>query len=130
MSRALLLSVAAIAGLAAATSGALACNIDGNQMVAYQSNNTAVTFYPIHQVGETLDGWASFRDVQGTFNGSLKRNGSLLMIVTWSDGTSGVYSAHISNSGQLSDGRTYEAGNTSNAASWGLGSARTRLRCQ
>jgi len=56
MSRGLLFSVAAIAGLAAATSGALACNIDGNQMVAYQSNNTAVTFYPIHQVGETLDG--------------------------------------------------------------------------
>jgi len=98
-------------------------------MVAYQSNDTTVTFFPIHQVGEALDGWASFRDVQGTFNGSLKRNGSLLMVVTWSDGSTGVYSAHVSDAGQLSDGRTYEAGNTSNAASWGLGNSRNRLRC-
>jgi len=129
MSRSLLTSLVTLAFLAAASSGALACNIDGNQMVAYQSNDTTVTFFPIHQVGEALDGWASFRDVQGTFNGSLKRNGSLLMVVTWSDGSTGVYSAHVSDAGQLSDGRTYEAGNTSNAASWGLGNSRNRLRC-
>ena len=129
MSRALLVSVAAIACLAAATSGAVACNMDGNQMIAYQSNDTAVTFFPIHQVGEALDGWASFRDIQGTFEGSLKRNGSLLMIVTWTDGSTGVYTAHVSNAGQLSDGRTYEAGNTDNAASWSLGGSNNRLRC-
>ena len=131
MSRALLVSVAAIACLAATTSdGLAACNIDGNQMAAYQSNNTVVDFYPIHQVGEALDGWGSFRDVQGTFQGSLKRNGSLLMIVTWSDRTTGVYTAHVSDAGQLSDGRTYEAGNPKNAASWGLGNWKYRLRCK
>ena len=130
MSRALLVSVAAVYCLAAVPSGALACNIDGNQMVAYQSNDTVVDFFPIRQVGKALSGWASFRDVQGTFEGSLKRNGSLLIIVTWSDGTSGVYTAHVSEDGRLSDGRAFEAGNTDNAASWGLGNSRNRLRCQ
>lgn len=130
MSRALLVSLAAVACLATATSVAQACNIDGNQMVAYQSNDTVVEFFPIHQVGEALDGWASFRDVQGTFEGSLKRNGSLLMIVTWSDGSTGVYSAHVSETGRLSDGRAYEAGNTDNSASWGLGGSANRLYCR
>jgi len=49
------------------------------------------------------------------------------MIVTWSDGSTGVYSAHVSDAGRLSDGRTYEAGNTNNSAAW---SARDRLRCK
>ena len=40
--------------------------MDGNQIVAFQFNDKAVTFFPIHQVGETLYRWASFRDVQGT----------------------------------------------------------------
>ena len=130
MSRALLVSVAAAFCVAAAPSAALACNIDGNQMIAYQSNDTVVDFFPIHQVGEALSGWASFRDVQGTFEGTLKRNGSLLMIVTWSDGTSGVYTAQIREDGRLSDGRAFEAGNTDNSASWGLGNSGNRLRCQ
>jgi len=130
MSRVLLVVSVAFSCLVAATSGALSCNLDGNQMVAFQSNDTTVTFFPIHQVGETLNGWASFRDVQGIFDGSIKRNGSLLMIVTWSDGSTGVYSGHVSNTGQLSDGRTFEAGNPNNAASWGLGNSNNRLRCQ
>ena len=119
----------ALVAIGVSTAGTKACDLTGSFIVAIQSNDTTAVFDHIRQSGESIEGSAKFRDVRGDFRGTLKRNGAFSVVVSWDDGSAGVYTASIANTGQLSDGRTYEVGNTNNSASWGLGSSSNRLQC-
>ena len=119
----------ALVALGLSASGANACNLNGAFIVAFQSNDTIVTFDGIAQIGEEIAGNAAFRDVRGHFRGIMKRNGILSFVTEWNDGTQGAYTAQVTDDGRLSDGRTFEVGNPDNSASWGLGASANRLRC-
>lgn len=129
MSRALLISLTAIASLAAATSSATACNLNGDFMVIFQSNHTVATFNHITQNGEDLEGMAKFNNVRGDFRGVLESNGRFNVTVDWDDGSRGVYTAFITEDGRVFDGRTYDRNNRANFATWGIGAAQNRLQC-
>jgi len=122
-------TAATMIALCLSTSGASACDLNGAFIVAFQSNDTIVTFDEISQEGQEIAGNAVFRDVRGHFRGVMKRNGILSFVTEWSDGTRGAYTAQVTNDGRLSDGRTFEVGNPDNSASWGLGDPSNRLRC-
>jgi hypothetical protein len=108
MSRALLISLATAASLASATSGAMACNLNGDFMVVFQSNHTVATFNHITQNGWDLDGLAKFNNVRGSH---------------------GVYTAFITEDGRVFDGRTYDRNNKANFATWNIGAEQNRLQC-
>jgi len=129
MSRALLVSLAAVASLAAATSGAFACNLNGDFIVAFQSNNTVATFNHISQNGPNLDGMAKFNSVRGDFRGVLEANGRFKVTVDWDDGSHGVYTAFVTEDGRVFDGRTYDRNNQANFATWTIGASQNRLQC-
>ncbi|MEO9229023.1 MAG: hypothetical protein ABI216_08775 [Devosia sp.] len=123
------MSVAVAASLVIATSGALACNLNGDFIVAFQSNNTVATFNHIAQNGEEIDGLAKFNHVRGDFRGVLEASGRFNVTVDWDDGSHGVYTAFITEDGRVFDGRTYDRNNKANFATWGIGAEVNRLQC-
>jgi hypothetical protein len=93
----------ALVALGLSASSANACNLNGAFIVAFQSNDTIVTFDGIAQIGEEIAGNAAFRDVRGHFRGIMKRNGILSFVTEWNDGTQGAYTAQVTDDGRLSE---------------------------
>ena len=117
MLRTMLISLSSVIAIGAVTSSAFAgCNLDGDLIVAYQSNGPVSYFTNIRQRGDEIQGGAKYGTMRGDFSGLLEENGRLAYTVTWDDGVRGNYTGFVTPDGRVLDGVTYQVGNKSNAA--------------
>lgn len=100
--------------------GAMACeNWDlGNSFKLTQANGAFVSVRNVDVSGTRIEATAKHDGVNGGLSGSINSDGRFKFTIEWDDGPVGVYTAHISQSGAVLDGRTYDETNPSSWSTW------------
>ena len=117
--RSILVLAAAIFPL---SGGAMACeNWDlGDSFKFTQANGAFVSVRNIDVNGSRFE--ASAKDtssgVRGDLSGSISSDGRFKFTIEWDNGSIGLYTAHIDQSGEVLDGRTYDKTNPSSWSTW------------
>ncbi len=115
------LSILALAVAAWPLSGAAkACeNWDlGDSFKLTQANGAFVSVHGVEVSGSRIEGSARHDGIGGDLAGTLNSDGRFKFTIEWDDGPVGVYTAHVSESGAVLDGRTYDETNPSSWSTW------------
>ncbi|QND54763.1 hypothetical protein HB779_22925 (plasmid) [Phyllobacterium sp. 628] len=96
---------------------ALACEnwVLGDAFNLTQANGAFVKVRDVHKSGDQIEASARYSGNGGYLSGSLYSDGRLKFTVRWDNGSVGDYTAHVEESGEVVDGRTYDR---SHPASW------------
>ena len=102
------------------SSGAMACeNWDfGESFTLTQANGAFVSVRKIEVDGTRFQASAKSGGTRGDLFGTIASDGRFKFTIDWDNGTIGVYTAHIDESGEVLDGRTYDKTNPSSWSLW------------
>jgi hypothetical protein len=119
---------AVLAFAAAAAAPAQACNNwnIGKSLRIEQQNGFAVDITRISRDGKSFEAAAKYSGGRGDASGSIDPRGRFNMNVTWDNGSVGVYTAHVEEDGEITDGRTFDR---SHPANWSTWSSRRKIAC-
>ncbi|UVC10323.1 hypothetical protein IHQ71_06885 [Rhizobium sp. TH2] len=90
----------------------------GRSFTLSQGNGAVVTVKNIQREGRKLSASAKFSGGRGDLDGSISANGRFKFTIDWDNGSSGVYTAHVEDDGEVVDGRTYDRTNTASWSTW------------
>lgn len=83
-----------------------------------QANGANVTLSRITRDGKKFEASAKYAGGRGDAAGSVDTRGRFKFNIDWDNGSVGVYTAHVEESGEVVDGRTYDRSHPASWSTW------------